>query len=43
MLFRDRTVLLRLGPRTGRATGFCTGFPSPDSMNPFPGRGWSGE
>ena len=28
------------GPRTGRAAGYCAGFPYPGYMNPLPGRGW---
>lgn len=45
----DRTGPLGFGPRTGRAGGYCAGFPVPGYMNPQPGfkgagfgrgRGW---
>lgn len=42
----DRTGPLGLGPRTGRAAGYCAGYPTPGYMNPGPGfgrgfgRGW---
>ncbi len=42
MPFGDRTGPLGLGPRTGRAMGYCAGFSGPGSMNPAPGRGWFG-
>jgi hypothetical protein len=42
MPFGDRTGPLGLGPRTGRAMGFCAGFEVPGSVNPFPGQGWLG-
>jgi len=47
MPFGDRSGPLGLGPRTGRAMGYCAGFPGPGSMNPVGsglgrGRGWSG-
>ncbi|MEW6163347.1 MAG: DUF5320 domain-containing protein [Nitrospirota bacterium] len=42
MPFGDRTGPLGLGPRTGRAMGYCAGFPGPGYMNPVPGRGWFG-
>jgi hypothetical protein len=42
MPFGDRTGPLGLGPRTGRAMGYCAGFPGPGSMNLIPGRGWYG-
>lgn len=42
MPFGDRTGPLGYGPRTGRAMGYCTGFPGPGSMNPVPGQGWFG-
>ncbi len=29
-----------MGPRTGRATGYCAGYPTPGSMNPIAGRGF---
>lgn len=28
-----------LGPMTGRAAGYCAGYPVPMYMNPVPGRG----
>jgi len=31
-----------MGPRTGRAAGFCAGFQQPGYMNPVPGRGGGG-
>ena len=27
-----------LGPKTGRAAGYCAGYPAPGYMNPIPGR-----
>ncbi|MBC7083569.1 MAG: DUF5320 domain-containing protein [Firmicutes bacterium] len=30
----DRTGPIGLGPRTGRAAGYCAGFPVPGYMNP---------
>ncbi len=36
----DRTGPMGLGPRTGRAAGWCSGFPGPGYMNPTPG--WGG-
>ena len=38
----DRTGLWGLGPRTGRAAGFCAGYGMPGYMNPIPGRGFCG-
>jgi len=35
----DRTGPLGLGPMTGRAAGYCAGYPVPGLMNPIPGRG----
>jgi hypothetical protein len=35
----DRTGPMGLGPMTGRAAGFCTGYTVPGYMNPIPGRG----
>ena len=35
----DRTGPRGMGPRTGRAAGFCAGFQQPGYMNPVPGRG----
>ena len=37
----DGTGPLGLGLMTGRAAGFCAGYPVPGYMNPIPGRGWS--
>jgi len=34
----DGTGPLGLGPMTGRAAGYCAGFPVPGFMNPIPGR-----
>lgn len=31
-----------LGPMTGRAAGYCAGYPIPGFMNPIPGRGYGG-
>ncbi|MFZ6017801.1 MAG: DUF5320 domain-containing protein [Nitrospirota bacterium] len=42
MPFGDRTGPLGLGPRTGRAMGYCAGFGMPGYANPVPGRGWFG-
>ncbi len=41
----DRTGPAGLGPMTGRAAGYCAGYPVPGYMNPIPGgggfgRGW---
>lgn len=39
----DRTGPAGLGPMTGRAAGYCAGYPVPGFMNPIPGRGfWGG-
>ena len=35
----DRTGPMGMGPMTGRAAGFCAGYPAPGFMNPVPGRG----
>lgn len=35
----DRTGPAGLGPKTGRAAGFCAGYAAPGFTNPFPGRG----
>jgi hypothetical protein len=35
----DRTGPSGLGPRTGRAAGYCAGYPIPGFMNPEPGFG----
>ena len=31
-----------MGPMTGRAAGYCAGYPAPGFMNPIPGRGFGG-
>lgn len=36
----DRTGPMGMGPMTGRAAGFCAGYPVPGYMNPGFGRGW---
>ena len=36
----DGTGPVGLGPMTGRAAGYCAGYPVPGYMNPIPGRGW---
>jgi len=36
----DGTGPMGLGPRTGRAMGFCIGYPVPGYMNPGFGRGF---
>lgn len=38
MPFGDRTGPAGMGPMTGRAAGFCAGFPVPGYMNPSMGR-----
>ena len=35
----DRTGPLGMGPMTGRAAGYCAGYPVPGYMNPSGGRG----
>lgn len=35
----DRTGPAGLGPMTGRAAGYCAGYPVPGYMNPVGGRG----
>ncbi len=35
----DRTGPMGLGPRTGRAAGYCSGYSTPGFMNPMPGFG----
>jgi hypothetical protein len=37
----DRTGPYGRGPMTGRALGYCAGYPAPGYMNPAPGRGWA--
>jgi len=36
----DRTGPMGMGPMTGRAAGFCTGFGMPGYANAVPGRGF---
>ena len=31
-----------MGPMTGRAAGYCAGYPMPGFTNPIPGRGFGG-
>ena len=38
----DGTGPAGLGPKTGRAAGYCAGYPVPGYMNPVPGRGFWG-
>ncbi|MBN2018681.1 MAG: DUF5320 domain-containing protein [Sedimentisphaerales bacterium] len=38
----DGTGPVGMGPMTGRAAGFCAGFPAPGYMNPVGGRGYFG-
>jgi len=38
----DGTGPLGMGPMTGRAAGYCAGYPVPGFMNPIPGRGFWG-
>lgn len=38
MPFGDRTGPAGAGPMTGRAMGYCAGYPVPGYMNPYPGR-----
>ena len=38
----DGTGPAGLGPMTGRAAGFCAGYPVPGYMNPVGGRGYGG-
>ena len=38
----DGTGPMGLGPMTGRAAGYCAGYPVPGYMNPTPGRGYWG-
>ncbi len=40
MPWGDGTGPWGLGPMTGRAAGYCAGFPVPGFMNPFPRFGW---
>jgi len=39
----DGTGPMGMGPMTGRATGYCAGYPVPGYANPIPGRrSWFG-
>ena len=38
----DRTGPAGMGPMTGRAAGYCAGYPVPGFMNPVGGRGYWG-
>lgn len=38
----DGTGPWGLGPMTGRAAGYCAGYPVPGYANPIPGRGFWG-
>ena len=38
----DRTGPVRMGPMTGRAAGYCAGYPIPGFMNRVPGSGFWG-
>lgn len=38
----DGTGPAGMGPMTGRAAGFCAGYPTPGFMNPISGRGFWG-
>ena len=38
----DGTGPAGMGPMTGRAAGFCAGYPVPGYMNPIGGRGYPG-
>lgn len=38
----DRTGPMGMGPMTGRAAGYCAGYPSAGFMNPAPGGGYGG-
>lgn len=44
MPFGDGTGPWGYGPMSGRAAGYCAGYPLPGSMNPWGGRGfgWRG-
>ena len=39
----DRTGPMGLGAMTGRAAGFCAGYPVPGYANPVGGRGYFGQ
>ncbi len=38
----DGTGPVGMGPMTGRAAGYCAGYPAPGFMNPIGGRGYGG-
>ena len=38
----DGTGPAGMGPMTGRAAGYCAGYPVPGGMNPVPRRGYLG-
>ena len=38
----DGTGPMGMGPMTGRAAGYCAGYPVPGFMNAIPGRGYWG-
>ena len=38
----DRTGPEGFGPMTGRAAGYCAGYPAPGFANPWPGRAGAG-
>lgn len=38
----DRTGPLGMGPMTGRAAGYCAGYPVPGYLNPVGGRAFGG-
>ena len=38
----DGTGPMGMGPMTGRAAGYCAGYPVPGYMNPYGGRGGFG-
>lgn len=42
MPWGDRTGPMGYGPMTGRAAGYCAGYPTPGYANPIPGRGFWG-
>jgi hypothetical protein len=42
MPFGDGTGPAGMGPMTGRAAGYCAGYPVPGAMNPVGGRGFWG-
>ena len=42
MPYGDGTGPAGMGPMTGRAGGYCAGYPVPGYLNPIPGRGFVG-